>query len=54
MFWLEIIDLSRFIDFIIEDEDRKARINQLHTQIGIKNNRIKDLARKIEEKIKAI
>jgi hypothetical protein len=54
LFWLEIIDLERFIEFIIEDEDRKERINQLHTQIGIKNNQIKNLARKIDENIKAI
>jgi len=54
LFWLEIIDLEKFIGFIIEDEDRKERIKQLHTQIGIKNNRNRDLARNIEEKMKAI
>ena len=54
MIWLGIIDLERFIDFIIEDENRKERINQLHSQIDKKNNKNKELTRKIDEKIKAI
>jgi hypothetical protein len=54
LIWLGIIDLERFIDFIIEDENRKERINQLHSQIDKKNNKNKELTRKIDEKIKAI
>jgi hypothetical protein len=54
LIWLGIIDLERFIDFIIEDENRKERINQLHSQIDKKNNKNKELSRKIDEKLKAI
>jgi hypothetical protein len=43
LFWLGIIDLRKFIEFIVQDEIRRAMTNQLRSQIDIRIVQIRQI-----------
>jgi hypothetical protein len=43
LLWLGIIDLHKFIEFIVQDEIRRVRTNHLRSQTDPKNIQIKQI-----------
>ncbi len=54
LFWLGIIDLRKFVDFIVQEEQLKAKLKPIDQKMQKNSNLIKDLERQIQGIIKDI